>query len=123
MTIFAGDAAVFDDIGFSSDGKYYLFGQYGKTDKTYKAWAEIYTVDVAKNDFVKGEVYKTVSSDADESSGKKCYENLKEKNEWKISKYKAVPSDGKTLLYFRHGGRDRAVIALIKERAGLVEIC
>ena len=31
---FAGDAASFDDIGFSEDGKYYLFGQYGKTDKT-----------------------------------------------------------------------------------------
>ena len=28
----AGDAAVFDDIGFSADGKTYLFGQYGKTD-------------------------------------------------------------------------------------------
>ena len=101
MNTFAGDAAVFDDIGFSADGKYYLFGQYGKTDKTYKAWAEIFTVDVAKNDFVKGEVYKTVSSEADESSGKKCYENLKEKNEWKISKYKAAPSDAKTLLYLR----------------------
>ena len=42
----AGDAAVFDDIGFSADGKTYLFGQYGKTDVNYKPWAEIYTVDV-----------------------------------------------------------------------------
>ena len=56
---FAGDAASFDDIGFSEDGKYYLFGQYGKTDKTYEPWAEIYTVDVAANDFVKGEVFKS----------------------------------------------------------------
>ena len=33
---FAGDAASFDDIGFSEDGKYYVFGQYGKTDKKYQ---------------------------------------------------------------------------------------
>ena len=62
---FAGDAASFDDIGFSEDGKYYLFGQYGKTDKTYEPWAEIYTVDVAANDFVKGEVFKSRDSSLD----------------------------------------------------------
>ena len=54
----AGDAAVFVDGGFSSDGSVYLFGQYGKTDKSFRGWAEIYTVDVAKNDFVKGGTYK-----------------------------------------------------------------
>ena len=56
--VFAGDAAVFDDIGFSEDGLTYLFGQYGKTDGTFQAWAEVYTVDVAKNDYVPGEVYR-----------------------------------------------------------------
>ena len=59
--VFAGDAASFDDIGFSADGKYYIFGTYGKTDMKYEPWAEIYTVDVAANNFVKGEVYKAMS--------------------------------------------------------------
>ena len=27
---FAGDAAAFKDIGFSDDGRIYIFGQYGK---------------------------------------------------------------------------------------------
>ena len=45
---FPGDAAYFVDEGFSKDGSVYVFGQYGKTDKTYNSYAEIYTVDVAK---------------------------------------------------------------------------
>lgn len=99
---FAGDAASFDDIGFSKDGKYYIFGTYGKTDKEYKAWAEIYTVDVKKNDFVKGEVYKTNLSGKDsEISGKKCYQQLKDESEWKLAKYEAKPADAETLLFLR----------------------
>ena len=53
---FAGDAAVLVDSGFSADGAYYIFGQYGKTDKSFQGWAEIYTVDVAGNDYVDGGV-------------------------------------------------------------------
>ena len=30
-------------------GNYYIFGQYGKIDKKFQGWAEIYTVDVLKN--------------------------------------------------------------------------
>lgn len=99
---FAGDAAFFDDIGFSEDGKFYLFGQYGKIDKIYEPWAEIYTVDVEKNDFVKGEVYKITSKDVkNDVSGKKAYETLKAKNQWKTAKYNAKPADVNTLLYLR----------------------
>ena len=99
---FAGDAAVFEDIGFSQDGNTYIFGQYGKTDKKFQAWAEIYTVDVAKNDFVKNEVYKTEPSEkTSEMSGKKAYEDLKEKSLWKMAKYNAKPCDASNLLYLR----------------------
>jgi len=83
-TVFAGDAAVFSDIGFSSDGRVYIFGQYGKLDKTYEAWAEIYTVDVAENVFVKNEVYKTKNTSG---SGKNAYDKLVKKNSDKINKY------------------------------------
>ena len=37
----AGDVATFVDKGFSEDGKYYVFGQYGKTDKKFQGWAEL----------------------------------------------------------------------------------
>ena len=77
-SVFAGDAASFDDIGFSSDGRFYIFGTYGKTDRDYKAWAEIYTVDVAANEFVKGEVFKIKPEESSSSdSGKSAYERLR----------------------------------------------
>ena len=60
LRVFAGDAAVFHDIGFSKDGKTYVFAQYGRTDRRYEAWAEIYTVDVAANDYVAGGVFRTI---------------------------------------------------------------
>ena len=99
---FAGDVAVFEDLGFSEDGRTYIFGQYGKTDKKFQAWAEIYTVDVAKNDFVKNEVYKTEpSSQTVKLSGKKAFEELYSKTEWKRAKYNAAPSTANELLYVR----------------------
>ncbi|MCA1949002.1 MAG: DUF2259 domain-containing protein [Treponema sp.] len=48
----AGDAATFVDLGFSSDGHYYTFAQYGVESITLKPWAEIFLVDVPKNNFV-----------------------------------------------------------------------
>lgn len=48
----AGDAATFVDLGFSPDGHYYTFAQYGVESITLKPWAEIFLVDVPKNNFV-----------------------------------------------------------------------
>jgi len=98
----AGDAAVFYDIGFSEDGKTYIFGQYGKTDKDYQAWAEIYTVDVANNVFIKNDVFKTPASKETVSiSGRTAFDQLYEKAEWKLSKYNCKVSDASTLLYIK----------------------
>lgn len=100
--VFAGDAASFVDIGFSSDGRHYIFGTYGKTDKKYEPWAEIYTVDVAANEFIKGEVYKLKKGDIDiNASGKDAFEKLRASSEWKINKYNAKPATTETLLYLR----------------------
>ncbi|MDR0387065.1 MAG: DUF2259 domain-containing protein [Treponema sp.] len=52
--LWAGDTATFVDLGFSSDGKTYVFGQYGIQSKTLRPWADLYLVDVPKNDFVAG---------------------------------------------------------------------
>jgi predicted secreted protein len=50
----AGDTATFVDLGFSPDGKAYMFGQYGVQSGTLKPWADLFIVDVPKNDFVSG---------------------------------------------------------------------
>jgi predicted secreted protein len=52
--LWAGDTAAFVDLGFSPDGKTYVFGQYGIQSKTLRPWADLYLVDVPKNDFVAG---------------------------------------------------------------------
>lgn len=97
---FAGDAAFFEDIGFSEDGSIYVFGQYGKTDKDFQAWAEIYTVNVQKNDFVKNENYKLEPQASTVSlSGKKAWEKLCENTEWKLSKYKLEATSPENFIY------------------------
>jgi predicted secreted protein len=50
----AGDVATFVDLGFSPDGRIYMFGQYGIHAKTLKPWADLLVVDVPQNRFVSG---------------------------------------------------------------------
>lgn len=64
FSVFAGDVSQFVDVGFSPDGAYYMFGYYGSTDKTYQGYAELYMVDVKKNDFVSNGIFKTLPSKA-----------------------------------------------------------
>jgi len=50
--LWGGDTAVFVDLGFSSDGRTYMFGQYGVLSPSLRPWADLYIVDVANNSFV-----------------------------------------------------------------------
>ena len=50
----AGDTASFVDLGFSPDGKTYMFAQYGVQSKTLRPWADLFVVDVPRNNFAPG---------------------------------------------------------------------
>jgi predicted secreted protein len=50
--LWAGDSAVFVDLGFSPDGRTYMFGQHGVLSPSLRPWAELYIVDVNTNRFV-----------------------------------------------------------------------
>jgi len=50
--LWAGDIAVFADLGFSPDGRTYMFGQHGVLSPSLHPWADLYIVDVAGNVFV-----------------------------------------------------------------------
>ena len=52
--LWAGDSASFVDLGFSPDGSIYMFAQYGVKAGTLKPWADMFVVDVARNNFVSG---------------------------------------------------------------------
>lgn len=98
LAIFAGDVAVFQEIGFSKDGKIYVFAEYGKQDKKFNPYAEIYTVDVAKNDFVPGKVYKVQDKSFTKAS-KAHFEELYAKHYSEIKKLECYNSQPEDILY------------------------
>ncbi len=101
-TLYAGDVAVFDDIGFSADGKTYLFGQYGTTDKTFRGYAEIYAVDIASNSFKTNGIFRTNATEATAGKGGAVvYDELKKKNTSWLSSWKASPAEITEVLYIR----------------------
>ena len=59
LSAFAGDAAAFQNLGFSPDGRYFMFAQYGVSESGSQPYAQIFTVDVPRNRFVPGGVRKT----------------------------------------------------------------
>lgn len=99
LSVFAGDVAAFCDLGFSSDNNTYIFAQYGRTDKNFNAFAEIYTVDIEKNDFVSGGVFK--ATDKTGKTGKELFSNLKDKANSFLSKYNVKPITPDSVLYVR----------------------
>ena len=52
VAAWSGDVAQFDNLGFSPDGRYFLFGQHGILEKTSYPYAELFLVDAAANAFV-----------------------------------------------------------------------
>lgn len=102
FAVHAGDAAVLVDNGFSSDGNYYIFGQYGRTDKKFQSWAEIFTVDVVRNDYVDNEFYRVKPSAlTSKKTGKEVYDSLLEKASATTEKYKCTPCKADQILYIR----------------------
>lgn len=100
--IHAGDAAVFVNKGFSEDGNFFVFAQYGKVDKTFQAWAELYTVDIKQNDYVDGGVFKILPTK--ETSRKKAgavYAELLSKNSNYIEKLNLSAAKADQILYIR----------------------
>lgn len=61
--LFAGDAATFCSIGWSEDNAYYAFAQFGEQDGSGFPYAELYVVDVEKNDFVPAGVFEQLWQD------------------------------------------------------------
>jgi predicted secreted protein len=48
---FSGDIAAFVNLGFSANGNYFMFAQYGLTETESSPYAELYIVDVKANVF------------------------------------------------------------------------
>ena len=100
----AGDAAAFVDMGFSKDGRVYMFAQHGTVDKTWRGFAEIYSVDIAKNVYIKSGCFSIPSSAATEGiNGSVLYERLFEKNAAYIKNQSLMPANLAQTLYIKSG--------------------
>lgn len=116
LSLFAGDVAAFVDLGISSDGKTYVFGEYGKTDHNFQGYAEIYTVDIAKNDFIDGGVFRTFPSVSTASkNGKTVYDELYSKAAWYLKRYNLQKPDPENLLYVRDESKDSEAEIVFKD--------
>lgn len=72
MAVYAGDLAHFVNLGFSADGSKFAFGQHGLQDKTYRAYAEIYAVDIKSNTFLPNGIFRTSPSKQTEGKESKA---------------------------------------------------
>lgn len=86
--IYAGDIANFVNLGFSQDGNKFAFGEYGLTDGTYTAYAEIYCVDVIKNDFLPAGIFKINSlKETDGKDSKNVFFSLLDRANYSLNKW------------------------------------
>ncbi|MCL2244475.1 MAG: DUF2259 domain-containing protein [Treponema sp.] len=87
--LWAGDCASFVDLGFSADGRTYMFGQYGVQLSTLKPWSELYIVDVCNNNFVQnGRVSFTQNSPINAGQdGSGVFYNLLANNSGLVNRY------------------------------------
>ena len=54
----AGDSAQFDAIGYSPDGRYFAFEQFGIQDGSGFAYSEIFIIDLQTDSFVAGAPFR-----------------------------------------------------------------
>lgn len=102
LNTYAGDVAVYSDLGFSADGNYYLFSQYGKEDKTYCPYADLFVVDIKKNDFAANGVFHTLAKNTTpETPSRTVYNALLDKASYVIKQYSPTLPTIDQVLYIR----------------------
>lgn len=98
--VFAGDVATFVEGGWSSDGKIYVFGQYGKTDKSFQGWAELIEVDIAANDYVNNGYFSIKPSAVTSGkNGREVYESLEAKSFYSTKPLNLKKTQADQILY------------------------
>ncbi|MGI9055459.1 MAG: DUF2259 domain-containing protein [Pyrinomonadaceae bacterium] len=66
--VFAGDYATLNFIGFSKDGKYLAFEEYGVQDGSGFPYSNIYFINVEKNSYAAPPIMKTVKEPINENA-------------------------------------------------------
>jgi len=128
----AGDSASFVDLGFSANGSIYMFAQHGVRAGTLYPWADLFVVDVARNDFVpQGRISYTHNKPIDAGQdGAGALYRLLTQNAGLVDRYGlSYPNQGQPLYIALNGDPAydgvsitfRDFVADISYRANLVE--
>ncbi len=100
LLAYAGDIAIFENLGFSPDGSKFIFGEHGLTDETYRAYAEIYGVDVAKNDFLSNGIFKArPSAETAGKDSKSLFLEVMDRANYSLKKWNIHAKNKGTPLY------------------------
>ncbi len=98
--VYAGDIANFVNLGFSADGSKFAFGQHGLQDKTYRAYAEIYAVDIGSNTFLQNGIFRTSPSKQTEGrESKSVFLALQNRAQAALSKWNISETRQGRVLY------------------------
>lgn len=111
--VMAGDLAVLENLGFSADGRYFMFGQHVLVTDAGQAYAESAVVDVSRNEFVPGGWKKSgwnVPMIPNQNSRGALYELLGESADLK-NRYGISHLEQGRLLYTRSNGDDIVIEA------------
>lgn len=108
--LFAADVADFVDMGFSSNGEFYLFGQHGNVVKkagSSNGYAEFCVVDIKENEFVEGSPFKNGPSyKTAGKSGQKVFDELVTSEDAFIEKY-AIPAESNSVVLYIAPDKDK----------------
>ena len=112
--LLSGDNAEFVSLGWSDNYNYYAFGQYGIEDGSGFPYAEIYIIDVEKNEFVNnGSFRKRVETDTTFLTGLSVLINLRQKADSLFDKYEISElRPGKVLFPGSNGQQKTASYSL-----------
>jgi len=107
-SVFCGDIASFQNLGFSEDGRYFMFGQYGILEESLKHYAQLYVVDVGANKFVSDGILDVVYEEELEpgQSGISALFTLYQEAGPLVSKYRVNHMFTGRLLYILINGRE-----------------
>lgn len=102
FSLSAGDVASFVNMGFSNDGRYYMFGQKGVEIAKAQSYADAYIIDIKENNYAKGGVFSTTekslpSLGADDVG---ILFNIVKDNAWVIKKYDINHNNSGKSIYF-----------------------
>lgn len=106
ISLHAGDAATFVNLGFSSDSQYFMFGQHGVKAGSSESYAESFIIDVDKNRYAKGgkliASWPVIPGLGADSVG--ALFNIVKDNSWLIKKYQIDHiNTGKGIYFLAEG--------------------